>query len=846
MKSNSININANKTNTLIKIISFIIFTIIIFWSIFLVRDKLLKNTNDMGVYLAQSYAWEEENRIRTYSSFLSMCAEYTNDKIDVGASDDEISSLLKDYAQKAGITMQYQIIDPYAVINGHIVAAKPWEGDESYGYQYTDWYKNAIEAEGKIIYTNAYQDAITGKSVITLAVKLHGDNNVLAFDIILTNFHIHANRSFMPEQSTYILYGADDELIYCTGSLNSDKKGFDEYTSEIVKQIRLGNMEEHDATVVDLDGKRRGVYYYEMSNGWLSVITIPISQILRDGWNDIIVGLSMIFVLIVGGVIIIMMRSYIMNQKVRYAQDTLQFLGDSYYEIYRVNYKTGFYKPVKTPDDMVYSQETLENYRHLMDNIKLKIENTNADQIEHDFSIENIRKLIANGVFEFQREYRRKFGNRYKWISAQMIYKQALQINEVIICFKDIDEQKKYEIGQNILLKNALETTEKSSKQKTLFFSCASHDLRTPLNAIIGYTRLAHDKKNDKDKLDEYLFKIQTSSERMLNLVNNMLDMARMDYGHKSLNYAPMNLASCIKDSVDMFIEDATEQRKSLSVSYDMPHKYVYGDVIRLSQIMNNLISNAIKYTDKNASILVSVNEMDFNGDNAKYCFVVQDNGRGMSEETKNNLFQPFSKARVGDDGSFNNDLGMPIVRMLVKQMEGDIFVESKLGQGSKVTVIIPMQITDGVFENECNSENIDNLKNIRGRQVILVEENYVDATAIADKLEMIGLNVLYAENGDMAFRIYMENYSDIDIVMLNLKIPVIDGFALADKIRRSSVKNSENVPIIAITESIYDDDMARMAESGINTYLQKPINDTQMQQVIFNYLNRNNNSTQI
>ncbi len=825
------NVKAKKVPVWLKVSAVLFFSALLIWGVILIRNKLLKNANDMGMYLAQSYAWEEENRIEVYSMLLSVCSKYTNDKIDENASDDEISFLLKDYSEKVGVTLENSIIDPYAVINGKIVAANPWDGDSDYDYESTEWYQKAISADGKVIYTNIYKDAITGKNMVTLAVKLNGVNNVLAFDIIIENFTRHGSSVEISNRFCYMLYGADDRMIYSIGYLSEQTKEEQQFADDIVKQIRSGEMISHDATVVDPEGFSHAVYYYEMSNGWLAVITMPVSQILQDGWNDVIVALTMLCVLVIGGIVIFMIKGYLVNQNVKYTIDTLKLLGDSYYEIYRLNYLTGIYKPIKVPDDVKIQYS--DNYSELINVIKSSMEEDYISQFENDFSIQNIRELISNGVFEFQREYKRKFNGQYKWISAQIIYKQSIQKNQVVVCFKEIDELKKHQLNQNVLLKNALDAAQNNIKQKTDFFSTISHDMRTPLSAIIGLSRLAHNKKDDREKVDEYVCKIQDAGEQMLSLVNNVLELSRMESTKNSINYTPMDINKCISDSLQL-IKDKTPD-KTINFISEVVHPYVYGDAIKLAQILNNLVNNAIKYTNPYDVITVSLKETNGDDTFVKYIICVEDTGLGMSDKTQKNIFEVCNAQNHMEKG-----LGLPIVKMLVHQMNGEIYMESELSKGSKFTVVLPMQITNKLEIEKKQADNKQKLAKLKNKCVILAEDNQLDAEVIIKYLESLGVNVLHVKNGREAVNTYTKNYREVSVILMDLKMPVLDGFSACMEIRELPFDNAKNIPIIAVTAHISDDDITHMSASGLSTYVNKPIDCNQLEQVILDYVTRN------
>ena len=403
----------------------------------------------------------------------------------------------------------------------------------------------------------------------------------------------------------------------------------------------------------------------------------------------------------------------------------------------------------------------------------------------------------------------------------------------MVICFKNIDDQKKYELNQNVLLKNALDAAQNNIKQKTTFFSTISHDMRTPLSAIIGLSKLAHAKKDDREKVDEYVCKIQSAGEQMLSFVNNVLELSRIESTKNSINYTPIDINKSISNSLQILKSKIND--KTINFISDIVHPYVYGDAIKLAQILNNLVNNAIKYTNPNDTITVSLKETNGEDGFGKYIICVEDTGVGMSEETKKNAFELCNR-----QNSLEKGLGLPIVKMLVHQMNGEIYLESELSKGSKFTVVLPMQITDKFEIEKRQADNNEKLDKLRNKYILLAEDNQLDAEYIIKYLESLGTNVLHVKNGREAVNLYTKKYQQISIILMDLKMPVLDGFSACLEIRELPFDNAKNVPIIAVTAHISDDDITHMSASGISTYVNKPINCNQLEQVILDYMNRN------
>ena len=245
----------------------IAFSVMIFWGIFLVRDKLLQNSHEMGTYLARSYATEEENRISIYKMLMNLGGGYFEEKISSGADSEELQQWLADYFRHLSTVLQTELLDPYAVVDGSIIAATPWEGDASYEYRQAEWYRRALEAGGEIIFTDAYQDAITGRYMITISMQLADTDDVLAFDVFLDNFHSHKNKASMPDGSSYFLFDGSGALMYIASDLQITDPQVQDYASRLLDSIEDGSLSSYNETIRGLDGKQRGVYYHKMDNG---------------------------------------------------------------------------------------------------------------------------------------------------------------------------------------------------------------------------------------------------------------------------------------------------------------------------------------------------------------------------------------------------------------------------------------------------------------------------------------------------------------------------------------------------------------------------------------------------
>ena len=811
------------------------FVVLIIWSIFLIREKLLKNANEMGMHLAESYAIEEENRLNVYSMLLSLGACYINENIDGDLPLDTSQKWMYQYTGYLSDLLGASIVDPYAVINGSIVAAVPLEGVEDYEYRSTEWYQKALAADGEVIYTDAYKDAITGEPMVTLACALEGEGNVLAFDILLKNFHTHENRSSMPEQSSYFLFDSSGNLMYFSSSMDVDIETGQAYLDSLIDSVRTGEMEKYDSTITDLGGKQRGVYYYEASNGWLSVITIPIDKILQDGWDRTIIILSVIcgILLLIAG--LIMIKGHMSGKKIRHISDTLQLLGDSYYAIYRVNFRQGTYESIKSSDDITNILGASGDYEHLINTVKQVVDHNTYEDFEQSFSLENIRKLIASGTYNFGGDYKRKFRDEYKWVSIQIVYNKNMHLDEVIMCFRDINAQKHKELQQLILLENALSSAKKTVQQKNLFFSNASHDMRTPLNAIIGFAELAQKNTDSHLQMTDYLQKIEHSGRQLLTLVNDVLDMSRLEHEKgNTLEYSPMDICKCVQDTASLFREQAAQEEKTLELCFDVQNPNVFCDPARLTQILNNLLSNAFKYSEKGAHVKISLIERNVQYGHGKFQIIVSDTGIGMSAEFLQHIFEPFARETRFTSGNITGTgLGMPIVKTLVQQMSGEITVRSELGTGTEFTITFPLQLAQEL-EKPAADSSVQPSYSLDGKRILIAEDNELNMEIATEYLTMLGADVLPAWNGQEAVTIFQTQPEfSIDAILMDMQMPVMDGCEAAAAIRALPHKDAATIPIIAVTANVFAEDIARTTEAGMDAHIPKPIDIQQLLQVL-------------
>lgn len=812
----------------------ILFTILVLLSRVAIEEIILNNVQRMGESLAQSYSTEEERNMIGYQLLLELGASYVSEDAVSYMDQDTLELYLKRYFQDAIHVMGEGVIDPYAVVNGEIVAANPWTGDSVYDVSETEWYRKALEADGKVIFTNAYTDVVSGKAVITAAVKGEGTNNVVAFDVFPENFRVEDNRQELPEGSSYFLCDSNGTLLYRESVVNGTEEEIRDYVKRLFDAIRSGDLDAADAYITDFVGEKRGIYYNEAENGWVSIITIPYTSILAEFgqlrfWT---VGILTIF-WVLGGIMTI--RSYLLNRDMERTNETVRVLGNSYYAIYRVNYRHGTYDMIKGSDYIRAHLPLHGAYDELMATLGKVIHQNIYQDFKDAFSLEHLQELVQKRVRDFGGDFLRRFNGQYRWVNVRALFDESLSVGEVVLCFREVDEEKQAELRQMEFLENTLQTMKESEASKDRFFSNMSHDMRTPLNAILGLSQLAQDHVDDPVRTADYLDKINHSSHQLLELINDILELSKIKQGKLSFNESEFDLRRYIEDCCSSFQFQAERENKAFSISFRIQDQEVIGDPQRLGQVLNNLLSNAVKFTGAGGSVRVDVVQME-PGPHAKYQITVTDTGVGMSEKFLEKLFLPYERdTQFGAKNISGTGLGMPIAKSIVQHMGGRITVESTLGEGTTFTVTLPFQTPRGDAAPQKDTQQIQTEEyQLDGKLMLVAEDNELNMEITTEILRSQGAQVLQAWNGREALEVFEQSQPfGIDAILMDMQMPEMNGCEAAKAIRALDRADAQSVPIIAVTANAFAEDIAATAAAGMNAHVSKPIDFEVLKQTL-------------
>ena len=469
-------------------------------------------------------------------------------------------------------------------------------------------------------------------------------------------------------------------------------------------------------------------------------------------------------------------------------------------------------------------------------------DNTNGE-FENQLGLETLRSQEKD--YSMTYEFKLETGINYHQVRVAFVKKKD-GTRMAVVGTRNIDSLIKKERMQEEKLKKAYVAAENANKAKTEFLNNMSHDIRTPMNVILGYNHLMKSQLTESKQLD-YQKKIEQSGKLLLAIINNVLDMARIESGKIKVDENYERVGEVVDEIISTFSSEAEEKEIHLSGSMKVTHRNILCDGTKIREIYVNLVSNAMKYTPRGGNVTITVEELPCEKEGyMKVKSEIKDTGIGMSKEYLPTLFEPFSREqntttrRIGGTG-----LGMPIVKKMVDLMGGSIEVASELGKGTVFTFTLMHKIADRKFYSQKTeaAETSEMGKNLSGKHVLLAEDNDLNAEIAVTVLEETGIVIERVEDGIQCVnRVAQMSPGTYDLILMDIQMPNMDGYQAAQCIRHLDDKMKAEIPIIAMTANAFAEDRKKAFDAGMNGHIAKPIDIEKLGAVILSVLNKQEN----
>lgn len=546
------------------------------------------------------------------------------------------------------------------------------------------------------------------------------------------------------------------------------------------------------------------------------------------------------------------------NNKSSIATEGTQWYGNivsstlqAYYEVYYVNLSVNTCKRIYPwyIEDNEFIDYTNEVNRRISGNI---ICNNSEEDVSTLLAVDNLKcELKYKDKTEYR--YKRQVANGvFRWclVSVVVDKRKNGEPVSVILMIRDIEDVIKKEIEQQLLIEEALAQAESASRAKGKFLSDMSHEIRTPMNVILGYASIAQNNMDNRnqDKVKDCLEKIKEAGNHLIGIINDVLEVSRIEQGKINIEKEESDIYELMTDFYNLVEIQAAVKKQKMTINLEgITDKYVYMDWTRISQVLINLINNAIKYTQVGGHIDVIVKEDCNNniGDNIhNYIIIVKDNGRGIDEKDMPSLFDLYTRGAYDNDISVEGTgLGLSISKQIIELMNGTIDVDSKLGEGTTFTVKLPLQyvvrtqadknVTDNVTDNNIikNDQRLSDIK------VMVVDDNQYNREIACELLQENGAHIIECASGSEAVDYIKYRKGIVDIILMDVCMPDMDGFEATRLIRQLEKDRWQDIPIVAMTANAFDEDRKKALEHGMNGHIAKPFDIDTFAETVLEYV---------
>lgn len=534
-------------------------------------------------------------------------------------------------------------------------------------------------------------------------------------------------------------------------------------------------------------------------------------------------------------------------------RNIIEGLSSFYHSVYYVDLMQERYQIFKklAADTQIENEDYVSLIQHIAEQV---IYHKDRERFLQELSISQIRERIMLGESIYALEYQRDYGGYYGWMRMYVVLAESQNgvPVKIILAAHNVEEEKEQEEKNRQALQAAYETAIKANEAKSNFLAQMSHDIRTPMNAIIGMSAIAEKQVHDPKKVAQCLQKINISSRHLLTLINEILDISKIEKGRIELLPEPCSLKELMMELECMVKEEAARKKQTITFTLqDIIHDGLLVDTRRLKQVLLNLISNALKYTLEYGRIHVIVKEVSQRSyDSASYVFIVEDNGIGMDQHFLDCIFLPYTRCedsvvqKVQGTG-----LGMSIAQKVVNAMSGNIQVESEVGKGTRFTVSLDLKLDEQLHNSSMKSdqEHEEQLQKLlqdfpKGKRLLIAEDNEMNMEIVQTILQDMGYQIEGAENGMLALQMFLDAKPyHYQAILMDLQMPIMDGYEATREIRASDHEQAKRIPIIALTANAYPSDIAKALTAGMNDHVSKPIAYDRLTRILYKLITASN-----
>ncbi len=520
-------------------------------------------------------------------------------------------------------------------------------------------------------------------------------------------------------------------------------------------------------------------------------------------------------------------------------QVVIEALSIDYESIFYVDLDKNWVRAYRFSDRIEYQfgdgQMTCEFQNFNKRYIDTWVHPEDREALQRACSPEYIKKRFLKGRM-FHINYRIVKGVRTEYLQLRVVnVGDKDDISRIVMGYRSVDDEIMHEMEQKDIMEDTLRHAKLANAAKSTFLANMSHDMRTPMNAIMGFNELAKKHMEDEDRLQKYLERTKEAGEQLLVLINDVLEISRMETGGSKIEETKCNIFEVVRTVQEIIAPEA--EAKSITYFPDLSgvrHKHVYSDSQKLLQVLLKLLSNAVKYTKEGGWVSLRVTEKkEASVDYACYQFIVEDNGIGIGKDFKEHIFEPFEREKnTTMSGVPGTGLGLAIVKNIVEMMGGTIEMESTQGRGSRFIVTLSLHIQERQAIDKDWSEELES--SFKSRRLLLVEDNDFNMEIETELLLEAGFTVDTAVNGSIAVdKVKNSRPGDYEVILMDIQMPVMDGYEAARQIRRLENEEVASIPIIALSANTFDEDRKKSMESGMNAHVAKPVDIPVLTEII-------------